>query len=137
MKLELWYSDMVRFMTDASEYGDYYQQFIEDVACPRCKGRRLSDTVLSVTVGGLNIDEFCSLPISRALEFVDSLEFSESKAKIAGEVIKEIKARLNKAGSMIFPAKLVMIAQGNVIRMVILERSAKSSCLKKPILFRK
>ena len=26
MKLELWYSDMVRFMTDASEYGDYYQQ---------------------------------------------------------------------------------------------------------------
>lgn len=26
MKLELWYSDMIRFMTDASEYGDYYQQ---------------------------------------------------------------------------------------------------------------
>ena len=29
MKLELWYSDMVRFMTDASEYGDYYQQLAQ------------------------------------------------------------------------------------------------------------
>ena len=37
--------------------GDYYQEFVEEVACPRCKGRRLSDMVLSVTVGGLNIDE--------------------------------------------------------------------------------
>ena len=26
MKLEFWYSDMIRFMTDASEYGNYYQQ---------------------------------------------------------------------------------------------------------------
>ena len=26
MILERWYSDMVRFMTDSSEYGDYYQQ---------------------------------------------------------------------------------------------------------------
>ncbi|MBQ2737990.1 MAG: excinuclease ABC subunit UvrA, partial [Clostridia bacterium] len=75
--------------------GDYYQEFVEELACPRCKGRRLSDTVLSVTVGGLNIHELCSLSIERALEFVDRLEFTESEAKIASEVIKEIKARLN------------------------------------------
>lgn len=29
MKLELWEKDMIRFMTDASEYGDYYQQLTE------------------------------------------------------------------------------------------------------------
>ncbi len=75
--------------------GDYYQQFVEEIACPKCKGRRLSDLVLAVTVGGLNIDEFCRLSISSAIDFVDSLEFSESEAKIAKEVIKEIKARLN------------------------------------------
>ena len=75
--------------------GDYYQQFVEEVACPRCKGRRLSDIVLSVTVGGLNIDEFCKLSVGSAIDFVSSLEFTESEMTIAKEVIKEIKARLN------------------------------------------
>jgi excinuclease ABC subunit A len=75
--------------------GNYYQEFVEDVACPRCRGRRLSDMVLSVTVGGLNIDEFCNLPITRAKEFVENLTFGESQGKIAAEIIKEIKARLD------------------------------------------
>ena len=75
--------------------GDYYQEFVEEVACPRCKGRRLSDMVLSVTVGGLNIDEICRLSIEKMLEFVEGLKLTESEAKIAKEVLKEIKARLN------------------------------------------
>ncbi len=75
--------------------GDYYQQFVEEVACPRCKGRRLSDIVLSVTVGGLNIDELCKLPVGSAIDFISSLQFTESEMTIAKEVIKEIKARLN------------------------------------------
>ena len=75
--------------------GDYYQQFVEEVACPKCRGRRLSDMVLGVTVGGLNIDEICRLSIDKMLKFVDSLVFNESEMKIASEVLKEIKARLN------------------------------------------
>ena len=75
--------------------GDYYQEFVEEVACPKCKGRRLSDMVLGVTVGGLNIDEICRLSVDKMLRFVENLTFSESDAKIAKEVLKEIKARLN------------------------------------------
>ena len=75
--------------------GDYYQQFVEEVACPRCRGRRLSDMILAVTVGGLNIDELCRLSVKNAIKFVEELTFSETQAKIAAEVIKEIKARLN------------------------------------------
>ncbi len=75
--------------------GDYYQEFVEEVACPKCKGRRLSDIVLSVTVGGLNIDEICRLSIEKMLAFVNELKLDESKAIIAKEVLKEIKARLN------------------------------------------
>ena len=77
------------------KFGDYYQQFVEDVDCPTCKGRRLSDMVLGVTVGGLNIDEICRLSISKMLDFVSSLEFTESEMTIASEILKEIKARLN------------------------------------------
>ena len=75
--------------------GDYYQQFVEEVACPKCGGRRLSDMVLGVTVGGLNIDEVCRLSIDKMLAFVENLAFSESEMKIAKEILKEIKARLN------------------------------------------
>ncbi len=74
--------------------GDYYQQFVEEVACPRCRGRRLSDMVLGVTVGGLNIDEICKLSIDKMLAFVEKIELGESEMKIASEVLKEIKARL-------------------------------------------
>ncbi len=74
--------------------GDYYQEFVEEVSCPKCKGKRLSDIVLGVTVSGLNIDEITHLPIDKMLEFVNGIKLEESKMKIASEVLKEIKARL-------------------------------------------
>ncbi|MBQ9733836.1 MAG: excinuclease ABC subunit UvrA, partial [Clostridia bacterium] len=75
--------------------GDYYQDFVEEVDCPACRGRRLSDMVLGVTVGGLNIDEICRLSIERMLEFINNLELTETEHKIAKEVLKEIRERLN------------------------------------------
>lgn len=75
--------------------GDYYEQFIEEAPCPKCHGRRLSDTALAVTVGGLNIHEFCSMPISDALRFVEQLKLTETEAAIAREILKEIRSRLS------------------------------------------
>ncbi len=72
----------------------YYEDFIEDAPCPQCKGRRLSDAILAVTVGGLNIDEICRLSAADMLRFVKGLQFSESEEKIAHEIRKEICARL-------------------------------------------
>ena len=74
--------------------GDYYQEFVEEIDCPRCRGRRLSDMVLGVTVGGLNIDEICRLSVDKMLDFIEKLKLGESEAKIAAEILKEIKARL-------------------------------------------
>lgn len=73
---------------------DYYQQFVEDAPCPVCKGRRLRDTSLAVTVGGLSIDRLCDLSVEKALNFVNELSFSESEALIARDILKEIRARL-------------------------------------------
>ena len=75
--------------------GDYYQQFVEEIDCPACRGRRLSDMVLGVTVGGLNIDEICRLSIEKMLEFVNDLKLTETEEKIAKEILKEIRERLN------------------------------------------
>ena len=71
-----------------------YEDFIEDVPCPTCRGRRLSDHVLAVTVGGLNIDEITRLSVARMLEFVNALTLTPTEATIAGEILKEIRARL-------------------------------------------
>lgn len=65
--------------------------------CPVCKGRKLKDTVLAVTVGGLNIMELTDLSVVQALDFFDKLDgkLSERDKKISEMVTKEIKARLS------------------------------------------
>ncbi len=76
-------------------YGnDYYQEFIIERDCPKCKGARLSPIILAVTVGGMNIHEFCSLSVQDALDAVKKMTFSEMEQEIVREIIKEIKARL-------------------------------------------
>ncbi len=73
---------------------EYYESFIENIPCPTCGGKRLSKEILAVTVGGKNIHEFCSLSVTAALEFVNNLSFTETEYKIAKEIIKEIRSRL-------------------------------------------
>ena len=74
---------------------DYYGEFTEDIVCEKCGGSRLNDEINGVTVGGKSIFEFCSLPISGALDFVKSIEFDETERIISKEIIKEISARLS------------------------------------------
>ena len=74
--------------------GEYYNEFMDFIPCPACKGKRLSREILSVTVGGLNIFEVCSLNVSRALQFFDELKLDSTEEQIAREILKEIRARL-------------------------------------------
>lgn len=64
------------------------------VPCHDCGGARLKKEVLAVTVGGKNIDEFCHLSITKALNFVDSLTLTEKEELIARRILKEVKSRL-------------------------------------------
>lgn len=68
--------------------------------CPDCKGSRLLPEVLSVTVGGLNIYEFCSMPIGEELEFITNLELTEREQLIGNLVVNEIKERLQFLNSV-------------------------------------
>ena len=62
--------------------------------CPTCRGRRLKKEALAVTVGGLNIDEFCHKPVTDAIAFVNELTLTETQAQIAQQILKEIRSRL-------------------------------------------
>ncbi len=91
------FEGIIKMMENRLQMGgaaDYYEQFVEEAPCPRCGGRRLNDTMLAVTVGGLNIYELCSLSVTAALEFFEGLRLTENEALIARDILKEIKARL-------------------------------------------
>ena len=62
--------------------------------CPRCHGDRLSDIARAVTVGGMGLAEFCRLPVTKELDFVNQLKLEGSAALIAEPIVKEIRSRL-------------------------------------------
>ena len=73
---------------------EYYEQFIEEAPCPVCEGKRLSPNYLAVTVGGINIDDFCRMSVASALAFINGFEPSGMEKTISAEILKEIKSRL-------------------------------------------
>jgi len=73
---------------------EYYEEFMDFIPCPKCGGRRLSREALSVTVGGLNIHELCSMNVTKILDFINGLKLIGKDAIIAAEILKEIRARL-------------------------------------------
>ena len=76
---------------------DYYEQFVEEASCPDYHGKRLSPASLSVTVGGMNIYDFCCLSVREALDFINGLgeQLVGGEAVIARDIIKEIRSRLS------------------------------------------
>ena len=91
------FEGLIPMIEQRMQYGmtaEYYEQFVEEAPCEHCHGQRLNPMSLAVTVGGLNIHELCSLSIQKALDFVNSLELSDTEEAIAKEILKEIRARL-------------------------------------------
>ena len=85
-----------RYRETASDFfKSKMQKYMNTKTCPTCKGQRLKPEVLAVTVGELNIDEFCRMSIGESLDFVDNLNtLSEKHQMIAQQILREIKARL-------------------------------------------
>ena len=67
---------------------------MSEIPCPDCAGRRLKKEILAVTVGGLNIMEFCEKSVSQELEFLDNLTLTEQQTRIAERILKEARERL-------------------------------------------
>ncbi|MGN0473652.1 MAG: excinuclease ABC subunit UvrA [Acutalibacteraceae bacterium] len=76
------------------------EPLMSEVPCDFCHGDRLKPEILSVTVGGLNIAEFCKLSVTEALEFIDKLELTEHEHFIADRIFKEIRTRLGFLNSV-------------------------------------
>ncbi|MCI8679687.1 MAG: excinuclease ABC subunit UvrA [Oscillospiraceae bacterium] len=70
------------------------EEAMSDCPCPVCRGRRLKMESLAVTVGGSSIYDFTTLPVSKALAFMEGLTLTRTQAMIADQILKEIRSRL-------------------------------------------
>lgn len=80
--------------TDSEQRKQYYESYMREVPCAVCHGKRLKPEVLAVTVEGKSIADVCDMSAERGLAWINELDLSGAKAQIAGEVVKEIRARL-------------------------------------------
>jgi len=80
--------------TDSSQQRERIEEYMSFRPCPVCKGARLKPEVLAVTVGEKNIHEFTRMSVTRAIEFLDGLELTETEQLIGRRIIKEIRERL-------------------------------------------
>ena len=71
------------------------ETFMSGNICPDCHGSRLKPEVLSILVGGKNIDEVVHMTVRDAKEFFAGLQLTQRQQVIARQVLKEINARLN------------------------------------------
>lgn len=68
--------------------------FQTELVCDTCHGEKLRPEALSVLVGGKNINQVAALSVKDSLDFFRTLTLTESQAKIAEQILKEIKSRL-------------------------------------------
>ena len=74
---------------------DWYHSFMTEHTCRKCGGKRLNEQALSVRVADKNIMEFTAQSVTGALEWIGGLQLTETQAKIAELVLKEIGNRLS------------------------------------------
>ncbi|MGN0158354.1 MAG: excinuclease ABC subunit UvrA [Brotaphodocola sp.] len=72
-----------------------YETFMRITPCKLCKGQRLKQSSLAVTVGGRNIYEATELSIANYRAFLEDLKLSPMQEQIGAQILKEIKARLD------------------------------------------
>ena len=71
-----------------------YEQYMRITPCKRCKGMRLKQESLAVTIADKNIYEVTSMSIVELQNYLENLTLTPQQELIGKQVLKEIKARV-------------------------------------------
>ncbi|CAB4629568.1 unannotated protein [freshwater metagenome] len=69
--------------------------FLREIPCPSCDGQRLKPEVLAVKVFEKSIADVARMSLGESVQFFETIELDERDVKIAAQVLREIRARLD------------------------------------------
>ncbi len=75
----------------------WVQQFVKRITCPDCHGTRLRKESLYFRIHNKNIAQLASMDVNELASWLNNVEkyLSEKHKKIAAEVLKELRSRIN------------------------------------------
>ena len=88
-------SDRLYNQTDSEWRKEDFQKYMKSSPCPSCKGKRLKDKILSVTINDKSIIDITDLSVTKSLEFFENIKLNKKEQEIANLILKEINARLH------------------------------------------
>lgn len=84
-----------RYKETQSDYMKHeIEEYMANIPCQDCKGKRLRSESLAVTVGGMNIAQLSDMTVRHAREKLSALTLNKTEEMIAGRILKEIDSRL-------------------------------------------
>jgi len=81
--------------TSSEDIRGWMEGFMHNQICPSCNGARLKPEVLSIKVADKSIHDVSSMSIKNSKIFFDGLKLTPTEEKIAFQILKEIRQRLN------------------------------------------
>ncbi len=87
-------SDRLYKKTESDWRRKEFEKFMRSSPCLSCKGKRLKDKVLGVTVRNRSIIDITDLSVKNCLEFFESIVLTKKEEEIAKLILKEINSRL-------------------------------------------
>lgn len=81
--------------TDSEWSKQRFADYLREVSCGACNGKRLRPEILAVHVGGLSISDVADMSLTDAHDFMATLSLSERNESIATPILREIQARLD------------------------------------------
>ena len=69
--------------------------YLREIPCHACEGRRLKPEVLAVKVDGQSIADVAAMSLGECVKYFEGIQLAERDVKIAAQVLREIRARLD------------------------------------------
>ena len=83
-----------RYRSASDNMKDRIGEYMTEIECSKCKGKRLKDKYLSIKIEDKNIIDITDMPITESYKWFNDLNLTGAKEVIAHDIVKEIKNRL-------------------------------------------
>ncbi len=89
------YVERKHLETESDWSRDRWAGYLREIPCPDCEGARLKPEVLAVKINEKSIADVAAMSLLEAVKYFETIDLDERDAKIAAQVLREIKARLD------------------------------------------